>query len=284
MKFASHLCLERVELAPSGEWSPGGAGWCFVRVEDQTGYWLGKGAPQELAAGEVVVLSPLREGCFRASQLGSLTLQHFRFSPDLSGGLLTPPEHDILEGLARQPENAMRLLASETSGARIWAELATNSCPEGALRQRAELLRIVAIVFMEDLQRPLPQKGSFLSARVKLRLLLNQIPEAEFLRLTPRKLAAHCGISRAQVNRSFRQMFGLSLEERQELIRLQEARQSLTETTESLEILAAEAGYRDTASFIAAFKKRFGISPTEWPRPRLRRKAPGLLRAVKVEE
>ena len=114
----------------------------------------------------------------------------------------------------------------------------------------------------------MPEEGPFLTARLKLRLLLNQIPEAEFLKLTPRDLAAHCAVSVTHANRAFRQMFGLSLKERQKLVLLQKARQALAETAQSLEAVAAEAGFRDTPSFAAAFEKHFGVSPGEWQRPR----------------
>lgn len=234
-------------------------------------YWLGEDDARELTAGQVVVLSPLCEGRFRSSQLGPLTLHHFRFSPELAGGLLTPPEHDIFETQLRQPLNALRCLPADSPGALAWTQLLSQPSGGSTLRQRVELLRIVAAVFTEELQQPVSQEGAFLSARQKLRLLLNQIPESEFLGLTPRDLAAHCGVTIAQAGRSFRQMFGLSLRRRQELIRLQRARQALTETGESLEELAIEAGYKDIQTFIAAFKKSFGVSPSEWRHPRLHR-------------
>ena len=245
----------------------------------QAGYWLGEGGAQELAAGQVIVLSPLREGCFRASQLGPLTLHYFRFSPEVAGCLLTPSEHDIFEALARKPQIAVRCFAPDTPGPQAWTQLLSDPARDGGLWERVELLRILVLLFMKELRRPAQLEQTFLPARLKLRLLLNRIPETEFLRLTPHELAAHCGVSVAQASRSFRKMFGHSLGERQELIRLQKARQTLTETSESLDAVAAEAGYAGTRPFVAAFKKHFGVSPEEWRRPRMRRaKVPTLPR------
>ena len=271
MKCSSHLCLESVELAPSEEWSVDCAGWCFVRVSERHGYWLGEKGAVELGTGQVVALLPLREGCFRASQVGAVTLHHFRFSPELAGGLLTPSEHDIFEALAREPGHAVRCFPADAPGAALWTRLLASSAAGSALMQRVELLRIVATLFAEELERPAPVEKSFLSARQKLRLLFSEMPEAEFLKLNPRDLATHCGVSLKQSNRSFRQLFDMSLPERQELIRLQNARQALADTTRSIKELALEAGFRDERHFVAAFDKQFGVSPSEWGRPRARR-------------
>ena len=271
MKCSSHLCLDSVELAPSAEWSADCAGWCFVRVSQRHGYWLNEHGAQELGPEQVVVLLPLREGYFRASQIGPVTLHHFRFSPELAGGLLTPVEHEVFESLAREPRQAVRCFPAEAPGAGLWTQLLASSIRGCALQQRAELLRIVATLFTQELQSPVPAAKSFLSARLKLRLLLNEMPETEFLKLTARELAAHCGVSVTQANRSFRHLFGLSLLERQELIRLQNARQALAETSRSMEALALEAGFRDARHFAVAFGKQFGVSPSEWRRPRARR-------------
>ena len=271
MKCSSHLCLETVQLAPSEEWSVDCAGWCFVRVSERHGYWLGEKGALELGTGQVMALLPLREGVFRASQVGPVTLHHFRFSPELVGGLLTPVEHEIFESLAREPGDSVRSFPAESPGTSLWTQLVAESTASSALLQRVELLRIVATLFAGELKRPAPEEKSFLSARQKLRLLFNEMPEAEFLNLNPRDLATHCGVSLKQSNRSFRQLFGMSLPERQELIRLQNARQALADTTRSIKELALEAGFRDERHFVAAFDKQFGVSPSEWGRPRARR-------------
>ena len=278
MKCPNHLCLERVELAPSAEWTVEVVGWCFFRVDEGQGYWLGDNGAHELSAGQIATLSPLREGFFRASRLGPVTLSYFRFSPDALGGLLTPAESDRFGSLAARPAYAVRFLAADSPGARLFAQRALAGDDGNALLQRAELLRLVSVLFADELVRPMPTKVVFLSARQRLRLFLNQIPEAEFLRLTQGEMAGRCGTSVTHFNRSFRKLFGVSLGRKQELIRLQRARQALVETTGRLEEIAGEAGFRNVQQFTGAFRREFGVSPAEWRRPRLRRtaKAPAL--------
>jgi AraC-like DNA-binding protein len=274
MKCPNHLGLERIELAPSAEWAAAFPGWCFFRMQEGQGYWIGDDGARELGTGDVAVLSPLREGFFRSSQLGTVTLNCFRFSPELVGGLLTPAEWDGFEALAARPAYAARFFTADAPGARLFAEMASSASGRSALWQRAELLRLVAVLFAEELLRPVPADTEFLSARQRLRLFINQIPESEFLRLTPGEMAGRCGSSVTHFNRSFRKLFGMSIGRKQELIRLQQARQILVETTCRLEEIAGEAGFRDVKEFTAAFKKEFGVTPAEWRHPRLRKARP----------
>ena len=271
MKCPNHLCLERVELAPSAEWTVEVTGWCFFRVDEGQGYWLGDNGAHELTAGHIAALSPLREGFFRSSRLGPVILSYFRFSPEWLGGLLTPAESDRFGSLATRPAYAVRFFAANSPGARLFAQRILAGDDGNALLQRAELLRFVSVIFADELVRPVPMNVVFLSARQRLRLFLNQIPEAEFLRFTPGEMAGRCGTSVTHFNRSFRKLFGVSLGRKQELIRLQRARQALVETTCRIEEIAAEAGFQNVKEFTGAFKRQFGVSPAEWRHPRLRK-------------
>ncbi len=271
MKCPNHLFLERIELAPSAEWSVEAPGWCFLRVHAGQGYWLGDNGAHQLSPGHVVALSPLREGHFRASQLGPVALDCFRFSPELLGGLLTPGEHDCFDAIAARPAYAVRFFSADSAGARLFAQLAPQVADRSAMLQRAELLRLVATIFADELMRPLPPDTVFLSARQRLRLFINQIPEEEFLRLSPAEMAGRCGSSVTHFNRSFRKLFGLSLVRKRELMRLQKARQALVETTSRVEAIASEAGYRSAKEFTTAFKTEFGVTPGEWRHPKLRK-------------
>lgn len=274
MKWSNHLFLERTELAPSAEWNAECPGWCFVCVREGQGYWLGENSARELNPGHILILSPLADGFIRASQLGSLSLSHFRFSPELIAGVLTPAEKDSLESMASQPQLEARVLEPADPGARLFAALQRRDPPGNALLHRAELLQLVATLFEQALVRPVPAETVVLSARQKLRLLVNQIPEAEFLWMSPQEMALRCGNSLTHFNRSFRQLYGMSLVRKQELIRLQKARQALVETSSPIAVVAVQYGFPSPREFAAAFKAQFGISPKEWRRPKLRSRKP----------
>ncbi len=274
MKYANYLCLDRVEISASGEWAADFPGWCIFQVKTGQGYWLGGSSPQVLNTGDVGALLPLREGGFRASQLAPVTLEYFRFSPDFVSGLLAPAERDCLEALSRQPARAACFLSSTSVAAQKFSIVNKESINAGGLRQKAALLGIAAELFAAEMSQTIPADTVFLSARQRLRLLINEIPEGEFLKMTSREMAARCGNSVKHFNRSFRKLFGMSLAQKQELARLQKARQALVETACRIETLAADTGFSNVRTFSVAFKKHFGVTPSEWRHPKLRKPKP----------
>jgi AraC-like DNA-binding protein len=274
MKCPSHLSLETVELAPAAEWTVSFPGWCFLGLSAGQGYWLGEKGAQELNAGDVLGLSPLREGFFRVSQLGPVTLHYFRFDSELLTGLLTPAERDYFGKLAAQSTYAAFFRAADSAGAKLFALLWTMTRTTSALLQRCDMLRIVATLFARELSQPAPSETTVLTARQRLKLLMNQIPESEFLRLSPDEMALRCACSITYFNRSFSKLFGMSLRRKQETLRLLRARQRLVETTCRIEHVAEEVGYRTMTEFNAAFRRQFGVSPGEWRHPKCKKTAP----------
>ena len=268
LKYPGHLCLELVELAPSSEWSPAFPDWCFLQIGEGQGYWLDKASVRELNSGDMVSLSPLRAGRFRASQLGCVRIHCFRFAPDLAIGLLTPLERDCFESLAIQPGRALRLFAAGHPAAKLFTQATRAAAGGNVLMERCELLRIVATAFSKELLQPELPEITVLTARQRIQLIMNKLPESEFLKLSSGELAMQCGCSRIHFNRSFYRVFGMSLRRKQQEFRLLKARQMLQETACHLEAVGTEAGYASVEEFNGAFQKRFGIAPAEWRNPK----------------
>lgn len=84
--------------------------------------------------------------------------------------------------------------------------------------------------------------------------------------LTIEYLAAALGVGTTALKRSFKSVYGMPIYQYQKELRLQKARQLLRETTFSVSVIAAYIGYANSAKFSSAFKKRFGVSPTEYKR------------------
>jgi len=72
----------------------------------------------------------------------------------------------------------------------------------------------------------------------------------------------HC--SPRHFSRLFRAEFGVPLRKRQTELRLQRARQLLADANAKILKVAYESGYRHLGQFNAMFKKRFGVTPSEW--------------------
>jgi AraC-like DNA-binding protein len=266
VKHQSHLALDEIDLPPSTEWEAPSQCWCFVRVGEGQGYWLGQGDAREVNAGDVLALPPARQGVFRASQLSVVRLFHFRFCPDLMSSLLTMAERQYFDRLAAKANQAIRLLPASHPIAKQFAELCAQAESQSGLLLRCEMLELVGKTFARDLAPTGKAEAATLSATKRIRVLLEHLTEEEFLNASSDELAAYCGCSPRHFSRLFLQHFGVSLRSRQTEMRLLKARRLLAETDSRVMTVAAACGYRHLGVFNALFKKRFAMTPTEWRR------------------
>ena len=266
MKYQSHLALDEFELPPSTEWEAPSQCWCFVRVAQGQGYWLGQGEAREVNAGDVIAIPPARQGLFRASQLSLVRLFYFRFCPDLMSSLLTMSERQHFDRMAAKGSQPIRLLPASHPIAKQFAELCAQAETQNGLLIRCEMLELVGKTFARDLAPTGKAEAATLSATKRIRVLLEHLTEEEFLNASSDELAAYCGCSPRHFSRLFLQHFGVSLRSRQTEMRLIKARRLLAETDSRVMTVAAACGYRHLGVFNALFKKRFAMTPTEWRR------------------
>jgi AraC-like DNA-binding protein len=266
MKFQGHLLLDETDLAPSAEWAPPSADWFFLRAGPGQGYWLEAGQAREINAGDVLVLNPSCRGLLRASRLGPLRLQFFRFCPAMTSGLLTMAERHHLEKLAARTVQPVRHFPADHPIAAQFMALSRQAEKGNGLALRCQLLQVVAEVFARDLARASAPERSSLSANKRIKVLMQHLTEEDFLNSFPAQLAAYCGCSLRHFSRLFRQSFGVSFRERKKELRLSKARQMLAETDSRVMAVAGACGYQHLGVFNALFKKRFGVTPTEWRR------------------
>ena len=266
MKYQSHLALDEQNVPPSSEWEAPANCWCFVRLAEGQGYWLGHGEARELKAGDVLALLPARHGLFRASQLSTVRLFHFRFCPDLMSGLLTMAERQCFDRLALQPALAVGFLPSTHPVAVQFAVLCENAETQNGLLLRCQMLELVGRIYVRELAPPAKVESLTLSATKRIKVLLEHLTEEEFLNASLHDLAAYCGCSARHFSRLFQQHFSVSLRSRQTEMRLLKARRLLSETDSRVMTVAASCGYRHLGVFNALFKKRFAMTPTEWRR------------------
>jgi transcriptional regulator GlxA family with amidase domain len=103
-------------------------------------------------------------------------------------------------------------------------------------------------------------------ARARFQQFLHQVPEAELQDCSNTELAGLLRCSPRHLSRLFREELGTSLRARQTELRLLKARQLLADSTAKVINVALDSGYRHLGLFNAMFKKRFGMTPTEWRR------------------
>ena len=79
-----------------------------------------------------------------------------------------------------------------------------------------------------------------------------------------RELAAHAGCSPFQLCRTFRATTGQTITEYRHALRLRLALNALRESRAELTEIALDAGYSSHSHFTMAFRRRFGLTPSEF--------------------
>jgi len=264
MTVERHLMLQEFTLLPATEKFPSTGGWTIVRVAEGSGYWLQhEVAARELDAGDVLVAPPKSNGVIRASAIGSLKLQYFFIQPELLGGLLTVMEWQQLESAGGKGSPTVFAFPAGEPLAQKFSELAEVSM-QGSLPVRCRCLELWADAVV-TLMRSTPNESNYnTSLRERFRQLIGQVPTAELCTRTLEELARQLGCSERHFRRLFREEFGTPLRKRQTELRLQRAKQLLTDSDDKIINVAYESGYHHLGLFNSSFKKYFGMTPGQW--------------------
>jgi AraC-like DNA-binding protein len=273
MKTPGHLQIETVQLAPSQEWSGADShAWCFVRLSRGSAYWLDTARPRALNEGELLVTAPGVKALVRASQLNDVVLHAFNFDPEQLCGFFTLTERHFFDRNGLGSTEPVRFLPSTHPIAMGMAELLGQAETENTLMVRLELLRLAVGYFSAGMDVPHQPLASAVSAQHRFQEVISRMPDVELVNYTPEELAVLCGCSPRHFNRLFHAQFGDSPRARQTEMRLLKARQLLGMSDAKIVQVAEESGYRSLSLFNSLFKRRFGMSPSEW-----RQKARGSL-------
>ncbi len=263
MSVERHLILQEMVLRPSGEWVPGGQGWMIARVAEGNGYWMQGGNTRALNAGDGLVLASNGDGRLRSSQLGPLKLQFFTVQPQFLNGLLTVSEWHQLENTpGHTASHILPFTANEPIGQKF-SHIANQTRSDG-LTMRCALLQLWASAVSGMLAAPVSDAAHANKLRERFRQQIGQMLEAELSERTLGELAEQLHCSERHFSRLFREQFGVPLRARQIELRLERAQQLLTGSNSKIINVAYDCGYRHLGLFNAMFKKRFGMTPSEW--------------------
>ena len=78
------------------------------------------------------------------------------------------------------------------------------------------------------------------------------------------ELAAEVGISRNILQKGFKQLFGIKINEYGSKQRMEKAKEMLDDSNMTLKQIAAACGYKYAANFATAFKRLYKQTPSEW--------------------
>lgn len=262
MALERHLILQELTLRPSGEWTPPAQGWTMARVAEGVGYWLQGGGAREFKPGDGFAASGASQLVLRASQLGPLKLEFFCVQPQILNGLITVTEGHQLEQAGKSAaEHTITFAAADPVGQKF-SRLVIQPQREN-LTTRSALLQLWSQIVAGVLHLPLAANHGQ-KLRERFRHLVAQMPDAELATRSLPELAEQLHCSERHFSRLFREEFGVPLRTRQTELRLLRARQLLADGNAKIINVAYESGYRHLGLFNAMFKRRFGVTPSEW--------------------
>lgn len=73
----------------------------------------------------------------------------------------------------------------------------------------------------------------------------------------------YLGLNRSYLSTLFKKNMGITIQEYLTVFRLSRANELLDITNESIESIANSCGYRDPLVFTKAYKKKYGVTPTQ---------------------
>lgn len=112
-----------------------------------------------------------------------------------------------------------------------------------------------------------PANESFSISPDRIEDVLNHIEKHLKGTLTIDSIASHFSMSRSNLQRTFRQQAGVTINNYIRQRRLRNAKQNLEKGLCTITEAAYEAGYNHPANFTIAFKKTFGVPPTKVVKP-----------------
>lgn len=246
----------------------------MVRVASGVGYWLRPGlAARQLGAGDGLLTSGNSNGVLRASQLGELRLQFFVIQPQYLNGLLTVAEWHQLEVAPSNPSARVSIFTAAEPLAQRFTRLAEQPHQEG-LPVRCGLLQLWANAIASLLPAPVWEPDGSGKLLERFRQLVGRMPEAELSQCSLRDLAGQLNCSERHFTRLFRKEFAVPFRARQIELRLQHARQLLADSDAKIINVAYDSGYHHLGLFNMMFKKRFGMTPSEWRQQNQRKNLP----------
>lgn len=113
--------------------------------------------------------------------------------------------------------------------------------------------------------QPNPQNTiTILRHRMAVQKALNMIEERIQDPPTLAELASFSGLSRTYLSFVFKEVTGIRLQDYLTQVRLEKAKDLLTNIDVKIKQVAHETGFSDPNYFCRSFKKKIGFSPTNW--------------------
>lgn len=261
-----NLLLQELTLASGAEWRPPSEAWWFVGIVDGAAYWLGRPTSVSLDPQSVLVVPSTAHGYLRASQIASTRIVFFGFVPDTIVGVFTVSDRFQVALPVDPGSSTARVLSPQDPFAKEFNALRSTRVANTSLIFRCQLLGFAVRVLnsLEPHSTPEPSTAPKTSTVRRLGVLVQKLSDTDLIRFNGEQLASHCGCSVRHFRRLFKQVMGVSLQEKQSELRMLKAKQMLLESDLPVVEIALACGFHHQSLFHSMFKEWFGTTPGQW--------------------
>lgn len=173
---------------------------------------------------------------------------------------------DFTSVLARIREfDAGTALSAGIRGEHVFRELYETAEEDAPVFPRLKLAELFLLLAQSPIQ---PETGTYLPRGQEklIRHLRDHVVGDELHYSSLQELAAEHGISVSFLQKGFKQVYGLPVYQYLKTYRLEKAAAALRNTRRSVTKIALDAGYTNPAKFSEAFRKHYGLPPSEYRR------------------
>ena len=258
-----HLTLHLRRLKPTQVWASEAEGLHFVFLTGGAGECACGPSTKPLVSGDVLVLRG-GTGC-RLSPAPGAEMMFLYFSARLEHlfPLFVPQELKLVQGLM-DVFKSPRLYPASGPAATRWHKLVGDVAPQSNLEQRGQLLKVAAAVLAEEFKSVRPPACGYISAVERATRTLEELSVDEILSLSVPELAARFHCCPRQLNRLFHAHFGLPVGALRMEMRLLKAVSLLRNQDFKICHVAEQCGFNHLGLFSICFRRRFGVSPSQW--------------------
>ena len=178
-------------------------------------------------------------------------------------GIFAP---DFSAVLARIQDSGLGLaLSAGLRGEHVFRELYETADADGLVFARLKLAELFLLLAQDPIQ---PEAESYLPRGQEklIRHLRDHIVQGELNYSSLSELAEEHGISVSFLQKCFKQVYGMPVYQYLKTYRMEKAAAALHATDRSVTTIALDAGYTNAAKFSEAFRKQFGLPPSEYRR------------------
>jgi AraC-like DNA-binding protein len=260
---SEHLKLRFFSLTKQGERAQAQGEIGFVFAQEGAGAYVGGQLSQPLAAGDVLVSSFGKSASIVASDPAGFSFFSFRLNLEHLFPLFAAEEMALLDVVAAALTRPKVIPATRPLAKRC-QELVRQVPAEHTLEHRTQLLSLATLLLADEFDAARNQRGALLPGEDATSQAVRRLSAEQLLSCSIDELAATVHCSRRQLSRLFRQHFGYSVAALRFELRMMRVVTLLRNPDAKVSNIAEQCGFNHLGLFNTCFKKRFGLTPTQW--------------------